>query len=353
MIRKEKKANRYGVLLVARAPFTEMLAQFLRKEGIMAKTIPSFHYMAPVNFLTTLIYRLKGYQIVQIHWIYPFPFNWFLKLYVLYAKALGYKIAWALGNIAPHEERSGYKKIIKWLYKASEIRFVYSEESRRRLGKIFGVDTSSVAVLFSPFYHGCYENTISKEKARETLGIPLDKKVLLLFGYIREYKGIDAFIDVFSHLSDEYVGIIAGKPKSKKVMDLINKSRNGKIIVHPHFIPPENVQHFFNACDVVVLPYRQVNLTGSGVISAAFTFRKPVIATWFPGIEKQVGGNGIIVENKENMEEFVAVLVSAIKRIFSMDYIKMGEKAYEYSKAYSFERFARKVIDAYDRYWKE
>ena len=325
------------------------LKEELEKEGVKIALLKPFHYSTLANFLKVFFLKFKGYRIIHVHWLYVFPFFWLMKLFVKFSKKLGYKIVWTVHNILPHERRKGDIEMVRWFYKNADYKFIHYKINLENLKKILNVEPENIEVIYHPIFDA-YPNEISKEEARKKLGIPVNKKILLCFGMIRKYKGMELFADAMEKLGNDYIGIIAGKRKSKEVATYLKKKEKEleNLIVVDKFIPDENVQIYFNACDVVVLPY--TSITTSGVVSLAYSFAKPVITTNVGGLPEIVinGKTGFLVEPNNT-----DALVKAIKEIFNMDYEKMGKEAYKMAKErYTWKRLAEQTIKVYEKVLK-
>jgi glycosyltransferase involved in cell wall biosynthesis len=149
-----------------------------------------------------------------------------------------------------------------------------------------------VKTLYHPLYE-IYKSRYTKEEARSELKLS-DKPVILFFGLIRPYKGLDVLIKALGIIHNElkdYQAYILGEAyeDEQKYKDLINQTGIASNVVYRNeFIPDDELPLYFAACDVLVLPYRTA--TQSGIIGIAFQMDRPVIAT-------QVGGLGEYIED--------------------------------------------------------
>jgi glycosyltransferase involved in cell wall biosynthesis len=150
----------------------------------------------------------------------------------------------------------------------------------------YGYNIESVTVIF----HGVEDlkSHFTQAEAREKMGIGIDKRVVLFFGFLAGYKGLDLLLDTFEALDKEkYVLIIAGgKPRRvesdknylkwyNSIIERISKMPN---VIKKGFVPNEQVQEYFAATDVLVLPYL-VMLSASGPMSFAIGYNKPFLAS--------------------------------------------------------------------------
>jgi D-inositol-3-phosphate glycosyltransferase len=126
----------------------------------------------------------------------------------------------------------------------------------------------------------------SSGAARAALGLPSDAQVVLLFGFLRRYKGVELFLEALRLAQRDapgVIGVIAGKP----LYDVTALRRAAEREHLPvrwdlRFIPRSEIGGYFAAADVVALPYR--GTTDSGMIELAAAFRRPVVTTSVGGL---------------------------------------------------------------------
>lgn len=131
------------------------------------------------------------------------------------------------------------------------------------------------------------KRTIDKEKARKKLKLNTDEFIVMVFGFINGYKGIDWIIDA---MSDKSAGnnmrlLVAGginpylkdKPQYKAFYQkIVTEVGRHSHMTYSGFVPDEMVDYYFAACDVVVLPY-EVFMSASGPFSLALSYKKPIL----------------------------------------------------------------------------
>lgn len=153
-----------------------------------------------------------------------------------------------------------------------------------------------------PIYE-CYsdKNNKSIEEFKKDLGFSSDNFVLLFFGYIRKYKGLDILIKAFPNIKKNnsdakllIVGEFYDNPEEYKTLIKSLNIENDVVLIN-NFVPNEEVEKYYNASDVVMLPYRSA--TQSGILNVAYGFYKPVIVTNVGGLSEFVieGKTGLIV----------------------------------------------------------
>jgi len=212
------------------------------------------------------------------------------------------KIVCIADNIIPHEKRFGDKPFTRYFVKPVDAFITMSEKVLADL-RLFEKNKPAQLVQ-----HPLYDNfgaPISKQEARAHLGISSDEKILLFFGFIRKYKGLDILLDAMKLLQDSKRGssniklLIAGefyedqKPYDEQIEKLGIKNN---LILHTNFIADGEVKYYLCAADVVVQPYR--NATQSGVTPLAYHFEKPMIVTNVGGLPSLVPDDkvGLVAE---------------------------------------------------------
>jgi glycosyltransferase involved in cell wall biosynthesis len=269
-----------------------------------------------------------------------------MKWFYYFCKILGIKVIWEMHNIVPHDYNETGLNNSKWFYKMSDAIIFHSEVDIRRSKELLETNYDKKHIVISHGHlNNIYENRISKKEARNILGLPENKKVILCFGNIRNNRGYEYAIHATRDMLDTVI-VIAGKTKDKslieKLLDYEKNFSNIRLFIKK-WIPDEDLQIYFNACDIVVLPYTEI--TTSGVIPTAYAFSRPVISTSIGGIKEMVNENtGILVPPKD-----IHSLRQAIEKIFAMDYEAMGRYAYEYAgREFSWESNAQKIKALYE-----
>lgn len=192
---------------------------------------------------------------------------------------LGITLVWTPHNIVPHDLKSpGIHKFCRRFFgrNMSWIR-LFSEKSIAVAASEFECDPLKFKVVPEGSYVDYYPNRISKEEARSVLNLDFQKKVILFLGFIRPYKGIDTLLKVFKKKTpDNTMLIIAGEVKDPEYFEQLAREQNQNIVFFDRFIHDDELQIFFNAADVVALPFRKVENSGSVIL--AMGFKKAVIA---------------------------------------------------------------------------
>jgi glycosyltransferase involved in cell wall biosynthesis len=223
------------------------------------------------------------------------------------------KIIVLVHNAIPHEPRFFDKALAKLLFNRSGGFIVMSRTVEKDLQAL----CPGARCLLKP--HPLYDHfgeRIEQTKAIKTLKINPNKKTLLFFGLIRDYKGLDLLIDAMALLDDSYQLLIAGETygsfdKYRKQLD--NSPAKDRIYLFNRYIDDSEVSLLFSAADLLVLPYKSA--TQSGVIPIAYHFEIPVLATDTGGLREMIEppGTGIITVPES------AAIAKGIEQVFSED----------------------------------
>jgi glycosyltransferase involved in cell wall biosynthesis len=220
------------------------------------------------------------------------------------------KIVCIADNIIPHEKRFGDKAFTKYFVQPVDAFITMSDKVMTDL-KLFA-PTKPTQLVAHPLYDNFGEK-VSKEEARLKLGIKNEELILLFFGFIRKYKGLDLLLNAMKIIKNSKFNIknskllIAGEfYEDRKVYDeqIEKLDLQESLILHTDFIPDSEVKYYLCAADVVVQPYK--NATQSGVTPLAYHFEKPMIVTNVGGLPSLVPNNkvGLIAEpNAESIAE--------------------------------------------------
>jgi len=202
------------------------------------------------------------------------------------------------------------------------------------------------AIPTKTLFHPLYENPPKKPEkkiAREKLGIPVNaQNVVLFFGLIRPYKGLEVLLDAANLLSENTHLIIAGECYGSwdKYEKIINSSRaKARIHVFNRFIPDEQLGEFFVAADLVALPY--LSASQSGVTATAIQYDLPIVASNVGDLSNSItnGKTGTLVEPGDSK-----ALGEAIETWFKKGHTELAEAYAQLKASKSWKEFARQLF---------
>ncbi len=202
------------------------------------------------------------------------------------------KIICIADNVIPHEKRPGDKPFTKYFLKSCDAFITMSEKVMTDLRKF---EKDKPARLVSHPLYDNFGDIIDKSAARKQLNLPENERIVLFFGFIRKYKGLDLLLDAIGYLKQNkpesltFKLLIAGEfyEDAKPYQEQIEKlGIQNHLVLRTDFIPDDEVRYYLCAADMVIQPYR--NATQSGVTPLAYHFEKPMVVTNVGGLPSLV-----------------------------------------------------------------
>ncbi|MEO7264509.1 MAG: glycosyltransferase family 4 protein [Ferruginibacter sp.] len=303
----------------------------------------------PLNWIKVgrQIYKEKPDIIIVRYWI-PFMGPCLGTILRIAKKNNHSKVVCIADNIIPHESRPGDKAFTKYFIKPVD---AFITMSRQVLDDLKTFSTTKPARLVA---HPLYDNfgeKISRSEARKHLGIDEHLPLLLFFGFIRKYKGLDILLDAMKLLKEQTEAqniitpqlLIAGEyyDNAETYRQQIKEKNIADVLIErTGFIADSEIKFYLCATDVVVQPYRHA--TQSGVSPLAYHFEIPMIVTNVGGLPDMVPHNvaGLVTEPDA---------MSINKTI--QEFFKKGQDFFlpgllEEKKKYSWEIMVKQIIDA-------
>jgi glycosyltransferase involved in cell wall biosynthesis len=183
-------------------------------------------------------------------------------------------------DLLPREPRPGQAYAQRRLYEAVDAVVVHSRYGRDQLVGRLGVDASKVRVI----PHGAFKHLTTQPGE---LPLPdelrAESPVVLFFGLLRPYKGLDVLLDAWRGIDGAELWIV-GRPRMS--IEPLRARAPANVRFVPRYVSDAELPAFFRRADVVVLPYsRTERFDQSGVLATALAFGKPTVVS-------DVGGFG-------------------------------------------------------------
>ena len=268
-------------------PYQDELAKALAKHSVTT------HY-AEVFPLFSIIKASRKYwkpDVVHVHWtdcllmgsskLISLIRSTTFILEIMLIKLLRIRLVWTIHNIVSHESPYPSLELFynRLLARFADTIFVHSQFVMDEVIRKYKIRRDAITIIPHGNYINCYPNVISRDAAREKLGITPDIVLFLFLGLIRPYKGVMDLVDAFEQIDNKRAHlIIAGRPLDEEIARQITTRCHGMntITTRLEMVPDEEVQVYMNAADVVVFPYKRI-LT-SGALLLAMSFGKAIIA---------------------------------------------------------------------------
>ncbi len=247
-------------------------------------------------------------------------------------------------NVFPHERFPLDKFLTRTVLKKGKAYITHSAMDAEDLKSIVAAPNYETTVL--PVHNSFKMKNLTKSQARLAADVLEDKKILLFFGFVREYKGLRHIINAMPEIVkyDSNIRLmIVGEFRSDKenYLEQIKKLDVGNNIdIVDGYIPDSGIEKYFAASDLIVLPYESA--TQSGIVQIAYGFEKPVIATDVGGLPEVVsdGKTGYIVEPKNPK-----ALAEAVIRFFDENRSEeFTENVRKEAYRYSWDRMNEAVV---------
>jgi glycosyltransferase involved in cell wall biosynthesis len=292
-------------------------------------------------------------DVVHFQWLDEYRDDFLLRL----LRIFGLPLVYTAHNLLPHEddEDLGTEALARILRKVDRI-IVHSESNRRELHALVGVEPGRVATIA----HGSYElllpeEEIGRAEARRRVGFPAQGPIVLFFGLIRRYKGLEVLLEAFGEVERRFPNArlaIVGQLLPTDDADfeyhsrlLAEASRRESVLRVGEYVDIDRVGLYFLAADVVVVPYTRTS--HSGVLMAALAAGRPVVVTKTGAMPEVVeeGKTGFVVPPGD-----AAALAGAISRLLEKPEMaaRMGREASEHARRnFSWDSIAGRTIDLY------
>jgi D-inositol-3-phosphate glycosyltransferase len=324
---------------------TQMAKDDPAPAGIPIKTL--LNSINPINWLTTAqqIIKERPDLLIVRFWL-PFMGPALGTVIRRVKKNTSCHVVAITDNVIPHEKRAFDKSFTRWFLNGCDS-FIAMTQSVADDLRAFHVK-GSIAVSPHPVYD-IFGDPIEKAHARRALGIPMDQQVVLFFGFIRAYKGLDLLVQCFSQdfIKQHNIKlIVAGEfyEDQQPYLDLIRSlGLQDRIQLHDHYIPKEDVNKYFCAADLVAQPYRTA--TQSGVTQIAYHFGKPMLVTRVGGLPEMVphGKAGYVTDPTPEA-------IGAAIADFFQNNRKSEMEAFvnQHKSAFSWTAFVEKLFSTFD-----
>lgn len=255
------------------------------------------------------------------------------------------KIVCIADNIIPHEKRPGDLPFTKYFIKPVDAFITMSEKVMQDLKKL--APQKPVQTVLHPLYDN-FGEVVNRDEARTKLGLNKEDKILLFFGFIRKYKGLDILLDAMktikqTHPNSNIKLLIAGEYYEDGTFykELITKNNIEDIVIQKtNFINDSDVRYYLCASNVVVQPYRSA--TQSGVTPLAYHFEIPMIVTNVGGLPSLVPDGKVGLVAEPNADDIARKI---------LQYFELGEQHFlphlrEEKKRFSWDILANAIINS-------
>ena len=185
-------------------------------------------------------------------------------------------------NLLPHDRHTIWnKRLFKMVYRIPDLLVAHTDRMKQELVQTFGVRPDRIVVMQHGLNDIVPDHGLTRAECRARFGLPADASVLLFFGRIRPYKGVETLLEAFGEITGNCFLVIAGAPQDAsyghRIEQLVRTHpHRERILYHARFIDNAEIATYFRAADALVMPYRHIDQ--SGVLFLTLRFALPAIA---------------------------------------------------------------------------
>lgn len=314
------------------------------------------HTLAVYNPLSWIYEGIKvKSKIVHVqHWAWYTGLVYCILLPVV--KIRRKKIVITVHNITPHVKNKLIvfidKIFNKIIFPFAHIFIIHNVRNKKKLIKLYNISEEKICIITHGVLILDTYNSFSKNKAKDHLGIPRKKKVILFFGYLWKYKGLDVMLNSLELVKKELkdvVLLVVGFPFNdwKDYEKMINDLAISKYVVTKlGYVPDSDVKIYFSASDICVFPYKEPFDTHGGAPALAIPFKKPIIVTDIGGLPEYVRDKKAI-SDPEDIEALAKNIINALKNQKLLK--KLSKDSEDLSKKLSWKNISEKTVDVYNK----
>ena len=303
--------------------------------------------------IETAARRITGTRVAHIHWTYGFDIygtarypwlrrvsQWWFYLWLAVLRGTGMRLVWTAHNVLPLEPRFADDLTARRrLVAAADLVISHSRATLNELAGLGIVPRKSVVIP-----HGPYEITGDREHLREPASTPGPRHVLF-FGQVGEYKGVDELLTAFSALPsglEARLTVVGQCPEpsfAAKLHELARRSSR-PVELRLERIADEEVSELLAAADVIALPYRRSNTSGSALL--ALSHGRPLVIPDLPGLA-ELPDDAVVRydQTTQGLADALADLLRADSAVLA----KMSDAGYTYCASISWAAIARRTFD--------
>lgn len=283
------------------------------EEPIVEENFAIIDSINPFTWLRAALWLgRENCDLIVVQWWHPFfalAFGTIINMTLIIRKK---KVCCVCHNVLPHENTIFDRILLKYAFARIKYFIVHSDEDKNNL-ILIKKDSVIKKNLHPTYSHFGKQSVLGKKEARIAVNINPFTNVILFFGLVRKYKGLNYLIcampEILRHIDCTLLIVGEFYESKDRYLSLI-KSLNieQKVAIVDKYIKNEDIPLYFACADVVVLPY--IEATQSGIVQIAFGLGKPVITTNVGGLPEAVENEltGFVVESKSSQKLSEAVV---------------------------------------------
>ena len=333
-------------------PYQKLLASSLEAFGLKVQLARSSHRFFR---LWGLVLENGWPDVIHLQWHHKFfkgrSLPWAVLRTALFylqwltLRLLGVRFVWTVHNVVNHEEyQAGWELLAcRLLARVVDGVIVHCAAAVPTIAAAYRVAPERLRIVPIGHYADWYSPASPKEEARRMLRLAADARIILFFGQVRSYKGLDRLLETFATLEAENVRLILlGEPKPASLGRSLSAqaAMDPRVVTCFEFIDNDRLINYLNACDLVVLPYED-SLTSSAAVLAASYGRPPLMPRL--GCMSEFPPEAAILYDPE-MRDGLRI---ALKYALSAPLEEMGAAAKRYIEQFPWSLVAARTLAVY------
>jgi glycosyltransferase involved in cell wall biosynthesis len=301
--------------------------------------------------------KRRDFQVLHLNWLHYFYRDRDLESTVArcarfaenlaQARRMGYRIVWTLHNRYPHERPFPQVDHLARLMvcRLAHAVMAHCQHAASLAPELFHWE-GPVQVIPHGNFIDAFPNQVSRQQARQKLGLGPEAFVYLFFGNARNYKGIERLLEAFRTVAAADARLVlmmrqAFNPQYAQELKQMAGGDERIMAFTSDYFPNEEFQFFLNAADVTVLPFAEILTSGSAITS--LSFGKPVILPRLGCLPELIDpGEGLLYDPQDPQG-----LEKAMGEIRGRDLGAMGKAAYDKARSLDWDAIAAQVAAMY------
>lgn len=329
-------------------PYQELLYRNMigANIGYMQELTPSRTLNLVLIPALLVVYRILGYRILHLHWLYPFHLSSkstflmllseaYFRAFLTLVNAMRYRLVWTAHNIVPHEKTfMNDQKVIMYLATQADKIIFLNKHVSETYAKNHPEIASKISVIPQGNYLDYYDfgNTESDNS----------KLVFGFVGRIERYKGLHLLIPIIRRVNNPDIRLrVIGKCIDKIYLRQLHKlaSSDNRITIENRFIENDDLGKHISSFGMFVLPYTDITNSSSAML--AFSAGRPILTPRIGGMEDYPKDTGVYYEDGD--------LAGAINTALDMSksWNILGKNALSFAKKNDWKMFSKKTVKIY------
>lgn len=247
----------------------------------LAKTVNIIRYWAA----TIRLLRRQTPRVVHLIGLFTLPSAVAGLLEAVVLRLVARRFVLTVHNLLPHDAHDGFnRRVYRLIYRLPHTLVVHTRGMRDELQRDFGVPPDRIVVVELGIDRIFPPSAGQRDWLRQQCGLDSLRPIVLFFGNVARYKGLDLLVQAFERLTVDTsaVLVIAGRCRDETLRQELQAQVAPLLTVRrafwfDGFVPEEHVLHYFHGADLLVMPYRHIDQ--SAVVFMALATGLPVVAT--------------------------------------------------------------------------